>query len=346
MRIQLTRLNQPTRRRTRPAALPLAAAALTLHLITVPAAFAQGLGGVVGQRPQPQVQSLPSEKPGNYVESLGLVYDFDPQKRPVVTEVIPGGPAERAGVRPGLVFTRVNDWELNQADPGRNLFFFTTGAGDAQTLSAVTPLGAKDVRIQSDPLPEIPSPAAVDGVVTINSDAANQLVEDGLKRYDQKQFADAYKLFFQAAQNGSTRAKYIVGVMTEQGEGVPADPKAAAGWYRHAVAGGSNTAMNNLGLYYENAPGPERNPLRAFYLYREAARLGNVNAMTTYGATLINGKVVQKDLIEGMAWLGLAGDFGDTQAASEFKRLLGTLTPDQDAAVKARLAALTAKYKR
>ncbi len=69
-----------------------------------------------------------------------------------------------------------------------------------------------------------------------------------------------------------------LGAMYQQGQGVAADAREAAKWYRAAAAQGNAAAMYNLGLLYEEGRGVAVNANEAIAWYRKAADLGNLEA--------------------------------------------------------------------
>ena len=56
-------------------------------------------------------------------------------------------------------------------------------------------------------------------------------------------------------QQGDAQAQNNLGVMYENGRGVPQDYDEAVKWYRLAAAQGDADAQNNLGVMYENGRG-------------------------------------------------------------------------------------------
>jgi len=79
-----------------------------------------------------------------------------------------------------------------------------------------------------------------------------------------KQNSDALAAYRKAAEAGDDNAEYNIGLMYEQGEGVPKDARQALEWYRKAVAHGSAQAMNNVAWQYATSSDPAvRNPAEA-----------------------------------------------------------------------------------
>src|SRR5690349_19678588 len=57
----------------------------------------------------------------------------------------------------------------------------------------------------------------------------------GQRAYEQGDYAAALEQFEPAAERGSIRAQYLLGVMHARGDGVAADPVEASKWYARAA---------------------------------------------------------------------------------------------------------------
>ena len=55
--------------------------------------------------------------------------------------------------------------------------------------------------------------------------------QDGLDAYNRKDYKTAYKLFLPLAEQGYAPAQHNLGVMYDNGQGVPQDYKEAVRWY-------------------------------------------------------------------------------------------------------------------
>lgn len=67
----------------------------------------------------------------------------------------------------------------------------------------------------------------------------------------------------------------MLGFIYERGQGVPADPATAVGWYRKAAAQGDVHAQFRLGFLYAYGRGVDRDDVEAAIWYRRAAEQGN-----------------------------------------------------------------------
>ena len=91
-------------------------------------------------------------------------------------------------------------------------------------------------------------------------------------------------LLRQAADAGVAAARYQLGLLYDEGKGVPPDPAEAARLYRAAAETGSLAAMYRLGILFEEGRGVDRDLETARGYLARAARGGVVEAMTRLGA--------------------------------------------------------------
>ena len=73
----------------------------------------------------------------------------------------------------------------------------------------------------------------------------------GLDAYDAGDYETAFREWLPFAEQGDAGAQFALGVMHDEGLGVPQDYREAATWYRRAAEQGHASAMNNVGLMYE-----------------------------------------------------------------------------------------------
>ena len=85
------------------------------------------------------------------------------------------------------------------------------------------------------------------------------------------------------AQAGDASAQNNLGVMYEDGTGVPQDDTQAVAWYRKAADQGDASAQYNLGLMYANGTGVPQDDTQAVAWTRKAADQGNASAQANLG---------------------------------------------------------------
>ena len=78
----------------------------------------------------------------------------------------------------------------------------------------------------------------------------------------------AYRLFKPMAEQGMAEAQFILGLMYDNGRGVPQDYAMAVKWYRKAAEQGIAKAQFNLGISYEDGQGVPRNYILAYKVVR------------------------------------------------------------------------------
>ena len=89
-------------------------------------------------------------------------------------------------------------------------------------------------------------------------------MEDGQAAYNRGDFEEALKQWRPLADQGIARAQNNLGVLYENGKGVPADINQAMKWYRAAAAQGYAGAQNNLGMIYALGKAGSVDPVRAY----------------------------------------------------------------------------------
>jgi hypothetical protein len=80
------------------------------------------------------------------------------------------------------------------------------------------------------------------------------------------------KWYRSAAEQGSARAEYSLGVLYQRGSGVPKNLQEAIKWYRMAAAQGDPKAQYNLGFMYANGEGVTRDLPRGHMWWSLAAK--------------------------------------------------------------------------
>ncbi|MBF0158421.1 MAG: sel1 repeat family protein [Magnetococcales bacterium] len=81
-----------------------------------------------------------------------------------------------------------------------------------------------------------------------------------------------------AANRGIALAQYMLGVIYDQGKGVPQDPAEAVKWFRMAAEQGYADAQFSLGGLYANGLGVARDNREALKWLRMAAEQGHEHA--------------------------------------------------------------------
>lgn len=99
--------------------------------------------------------------------------------------------------------------------------------------------------------------------------------QDGVKAYNQGDYAVALKEWKPLAEGGHGDAQNNLGIMYDQGEAVAEDQVEAVRWYREAARQGLSDAPNNLGRMYELGRGVDQDLVQAHKWYNIAVAKGN-----------------------------------------------------------------------
>ena len=100
----------------------------------------------------------------------------------------------------------------------------------------------------------------------------------GLDAYNRGDFATALREWTLAAEQGNADAQYNLGLMYDNGRGVPQDYATAAKWYTLAAEQGFALAQNNLGFMYGNGVGVPQDYVYAHMWFNIAASSGHKGA--------------------------------------------------------------------
>ena len=115
-------------------------------------------------------------------------------------------------------------------------------------------------------------------IMTLSSPVAAQDFQKGLAAAQAGDFAKALKEWKPLAEAGDEGAQYNLGVMYDNGYGVPQDHKEAVKWYRLAGEQGIVSAQYNLASMYEFGDGVLQNNTMAHMWYNIASANGNEKA--------------------------------------------------------------------
>ena len=91
-------------------------------------------------------------------------------------------------------------------------------------------------------------------------------------------YATALREWTPLAEQGHAGAQNNLGLMYDNGEGVPQDDKTAVKWYRLAAEQGNANAQTNLGVMYDNGRGVPQDYKTAVKWYTLAAEQGHAGA--------------------------------------------------------------------
>jgi len=99
--------------------------------------------------------------------------------------------------------------------------------------------------------------------------------QKGFTAYESGDYATALREWTPLAEQGDADAQYNLGLMYDEGQGVPQDYKAAVKWYELAAKQGQAAAQNNLGLMYVKGQGVIQDNVYAHMWWNIAASSGD-----------------------------------------------------------------------
>lgn len=108
--------------------------------------------------------------------------------------------------------------------------------------------------------------------------AIAQTFEEGKEAYKRDDFTLAFKIFQPLAERGDARAQFNLGILYDEGEGLPADAAKAAHWYRKAAEQGHREAQFNLGQMYNVGHGVAKDIKQAYFWWILASGDGDEEA--------------------------------------------------------------------
>jgi hypothetical protein len=147
----------------------------------------------------------------------------------------------------------------------------------------------------------------------INVAAAAPACRDAMQRYPdvmrfvfeaarvataRKDFAEARRLYDQAAAAGYAMAMNNIGALYEGGNGTPVNYVEAARWYQKAVDAGEPIGMVDLGWQYESGHGVKKDYAVARRLYETAVKAGVSSGMNNLAMMYLYGQGVPRDYDE------------------------------------------------
>ena len=107
------------------------------------------------------------------------------------------------------------------------------------------------------------------------------------------------------AERGLAFAQVNLGLMYDNGDGVPENDAEAVRWYRLAAEQGYASGQYNLALMYDLGEGIPEDDAEAVRWYRLAAEQGNASAQFNLGNIYFNGAGVPENEAEAVSYTHL-----------------------------------------
>ena len=124
--------------------------------------------------------------------------------------------------------------------------------------------------------------------------SAEELCGAGKEAYDAGKFEKAVEYWQLAADQGSAKAQFNMGVLYEFGEGVEQSFEKALEYYRLAADQGFALAQYNLGLMYAGGKGVEQSDEKTAEYFLLAADQGLAEAQFNIGLMYYHGRGVEQ----------------------------------------------------
>jgi hypothetical protein len=121
------------------------------------------------------------------------------------------------------------------------------------------------------------------GLLVLLLSSCASRTDAGQAAYQSGDFATAYATWLPSAEAGDAAAQYLVGLLHDQGQGVPEDANEAALWYRLAAEQGHPAAQNNLGMLYFDGRGVSVDYGKAEHWFTRAAEQDFAAAQNNLG---------------------------------------------------------------
>lgn len=122
-------------------------------------------------------------------------------------------------------------------------------------------------------------------VTACASSAAEDQSDAVLTAYEQGDYREALRRARPLAEQGSPKEQSILGVMYENGRGVPQDPVEAVRWFRKAAEQGHAQARINVGMTYFKGMGVPQDYVQAHLWFNVAAATATDDATHNLAVT-------------------------------------------------------------
>ncbi len=157
---------------------------------------------------------------------------------------------------------------------------------------------------------------------------------EAMAAYRIADYRAAYEEFLPLAEGGMAAAQYRLGLMYENGRGVPKDLAEAEKWYGRAAEQGYSGAQYNLGFVHYS----QDDIAGTTEWWSRAAESGDEQAMFSLGFMFAESGRAPHDPVQAHMWYDLAAAHGSADAAHERDQLARQMSAAEIAEAR-RLAA-------
>ena len=140
------------------------------------------------------------------------------------------------------------------------------------------------------------------GIILIVCAIYAQTFDEAVKKFNNKEYVEAYEIFSDLALNNDSNAQYNLALMNYKGLGVNQNKQLAFFWYEKASDNNNLQAINNLAqMYILGEGGVKKDKVKARELYTKAAEAGYAVAQLNL-AFLLEESIDKEDLKESFFW--------------------------------------------
>jgi len=132
-----------------------------------------------------------------------------------------------------------------------------------------------------------------------------------------------------SAEEGNASAQNRLGLLYDEGLGVPQDYRQAKEWFEKAAKQWHVGAQVNLGTLYLQGAGAPQSAQMALFWFSRAAKQGDALTFAKLGWMYPQGRGVLQDFIQAYMWYNLSAAQGEQRAAEARDALAKQMTPAQ-----------------
>ncbi len=145
----------------------------------------------------------------------------------------------------------------------------------------------------------------------------------------QQDFKEAMKWYRLAALQGHPQAQFSIGLLYDDGNGVPQNHEEAFRWFLLAAESGFARAQAGVGTAYMRGKGVPQDYKAALDWLRKAAERGDLMGEVALGMAYQFGQGVPQDYVLAHMWYNLASAQGNVDAGKDRDALAAKMTPAQ-----------------
>ncbi len=167
--------------------------------------------------------------------------------------------------------------------------------------------------------------------------------QKGWDAYEKSDYATALREWRPLAEQGSASAQYNLGVIYENGQGVPQNYKQAIKWYLLSAKQGDVGAQFNVGNMYNDGQGVPQDGRQAVKWLTLAAENRHAQAQYNLAVLYYKGDGVPQDYVRVHLWFNLAASNGLEKGAESRDDIAKSMTTEQIAEAQKRASECFAK---